>query len=324
MRALADLPKAHLHLHLEAAMRPSTLLELADAAGMPAPAVDRTATFAEFIAVYQAACVVLRGPEEMTRLFVEMAEDAAAQGAVWVEPQVDTGIYTDRLGRHEAVLDLFLSSARAARAATGVGIGLIMCADRTRDPAVAEEQAKVAAARAGEGVVAFGLANDEEGHPPELFAEAFAIARDAGLLSTPHAGELAGPESVRGALDVLHADRLGHGVRAVEDPALLARLAAESVCCDVCPTSNLHLGLYPSIEAHPVRALLDAGVPVTLNADDPLMFGASLLDEYELVRRAFALDDEAMAAIARTSVTRSGMPAEARPRALDAIDAWLA
>jgi adenosine deaminase len=175
-----------------------------------------------------------------------------------------------------------------------------------------------------EGVVAFGLANDEAGHPPEPFAAAFAVARGAGLLSVPHAGELAGPESVRGALDALTPRRLGHGVRAVEDPGLVDRLAAEAVCCDVCPTSNLRLRLYPSIESHAVGPLLAAGVPVTLNTDDPLMFGSTLVDEYALVRDGLGLSEAEVAAIARTSIEYSAMPGDSKTTTLVDIDAWLA
>jgi adenosine deaminase len=322
VRDLATLPKAHLHLHLEGAMRPSTLDELAEAAGVPVPPVTSAGDFGAFIALYGAACEVIRGPDELFRLFREVAEDAADAGAVWVEPHVDTTLHP-RLGSHEEVFEVFLAAAAAAEKATGVGVGLLMSADRTLDPSTAVTQARLAASKAGAGVVGFGLANQEAGRPPELFAEAFAIAREAGLISAPHAGELAGPESVQGALDWLQPDRLGHGVRAVEDPALVKRLVDEDVCCDVCPTSNLTLRLAPSIQEHPVGALLEAGVPVTLNADDPLMFRSGLAEEYRLVAEGLSLGDDAMAAIARTSIDRSGMPGPAKAEAQAAITAWL-
>jgi len=321
-RDLSSLPKAHLHLHLEGAMRPATLVELAAAAGVSAPDVNSARDFSDFIDLYFAACRVLVSADEMFRLFREVAEDAAASGARWVETHVDTGLHVGRLGTDDDVFDLFLAAAAAAKDATGVGVGLVVSADRTLDPAIGVEQAHRAAKHAGEGVVAFGLANDES-FPPEPFAEAFAIARAAGLISAPHAGELAGPASVLGALDALHAERLGHGVRAVEDPDLVRRLADEGVCCDVCPSSNLALHLFESIETHPVGELLAAGVPVTLNGDDPLMFGSTLLHEYELVRDGLHLDDEQMAAIARTSIEHSGMPESAKRTAVRDIDEWL-
>ncbi|MCU1377756.1 MAG: adenosine deaminase [Acidimicrobiales bacterium] len=322
-RALAELPKAHLHLHLEAAMRPSTLHELADEHGITVPELTGFSTFADFIAVYQAATESLRRPDDLRRLLREVAEDGAADGAAWVELHVYPPLWFGRFGSDEDALDLTLEAAGEATAATGVGLGLVLAADRTHDAGEAVRMARMGVARRDAGVTTFGLANDETGNPPEPFAEAFRVARDGGLLSAPHAGELGGPESVRAAIDVLGADRLGHGVRAVEDRDLVARLADEGIVCDVCPTSNVVLGLYPSIKEHPVGQLLEAGVPVTLNTDDPLLFGAGLLDEYEAVRRAFALDDQAVAAIARTSIEASGAPEGTKRDALAGIDSWL-
>jgi adenosine deaminase len=322
-RSLAELPKGHLHLHLEAAMRPSTLHELASEHGVTVPELTGFSTFADFIGVYQAATESLRRSEDLRRLLREAAEDGAADGAVWIELHVYPPLWFGRFGSDEDALDLTLDAARAATEATGVGLGLVLAADRTHDPAEATRMARMGIARREAGVTTFGLANDETGNPPEPFAEAFRIARDGGLVAAPHAGELGGPESVRAAIDVLGADRLGHGVRAVEDPELMARLADEGIVCDVCPTSNVILGLYPSIEQHAVGRLLDAGVPVTLNTDDPLLFGAGLLDEYESVRRAFALDDEAVAAIARTSIAASGAPDGTKRDALHDIAVWL-
>jgi adenosine deaminase len=322
-RSLAALPKAHLHLHLEAAMRPSTLHDLAAEHGITVPELTGFSSFADFIALYQAATESLRRPEDLRRLLREVAEDGAADGAVWIEVHAYPPLWFGRFGSDEDALDLALEAARDATASTGVGVGVVLAADRTHDPAEAVRMAMLGVTRREAGVTTFGLANDETGNPPEPFAKAFAIARDGGLLAAPHAGELGGPESVRAAIDVLGADRLGHGVRAVEDPELVARLADEGIVCDVCPTSNVVLGLYPSIEEHAVGRLLEAGVPVTLNTDDPLLFGAGLLDEYDAVRRAFALDDEAVAAIARTSIEASGAPDGTKRGALAAIDTWL-
>ncbi|MCU1374739.1 MAG: adenosine deaminase [Actinomycetia bacterium] len=322
-RPLAGLPKAHLHLHLEAAMRPSTLHELAAEHGITVPELTGFSTFADFIGVYEAATESLRRPDDLRRLLREVAEDGATDGAVWIELHVYPPLWFGRFGSDEDALDLTLDAARAATEATGVGLGLVLAADRTHAPAEATRMARMGVARREAGVTTFGLANDEAGNPPEPFAEAFRIARDGGLVAAPHAGELGGPESVRAAIDVLGADRLGHGVRAVEDPELMARLADEGIVCDVCPTSNVILGLYPSIEQHAVGRLLDAGVPVTLNTDDPLLFGAGLLDEYESVRRAFALDDEAVAAIARTSIAASGAPDGTKRDGLHDVAVWL-
>jgi adenosine deaminase len=324
MRPLATLPKAHLHLHLEAAMRPGTLHELAAEHGIAVPELTAFSTFTEFLGVYEAATEALRRPEDVRRLLRETAEDAAGDGVVWLELHVYPPLWLGRFGSDEDTLDLTIEAAGEATDATGVGIGLVVAADRMLDPAIATRIAHLAAARAGRGVTTFGLANDETGHPPEPFAEAFRIARDSGLLSAPHAGELAGPESVRAAVDLLGADRLGHGIRVVEDAELTRRLAAEGIVCDVCPTSNVVLGLYPSVAEHGIGRLLEAGVPVTLNTDDPLLFGAGLLDEYGAVRDAFGLDDAGVAAIARTSIDASGAPGPTKQAARVGIDAWLA
>jgi adenosine deaminase len=323
-RDLASLPKAHLHLHLEGGMRPSTLAELAERHGMAVPVVSGFGSFGVFAAMYVAATEVLRTPEDLTRLIDETLDDALAAGAVYVEPAFFLPHHRERLGPGEQVLEMALDALAGASARTGVAAGLMLAADRTRDPSNAVEQAHLAARYAGRGVVAFGLANDEKGHPPEPFAEAFAIARSAGLLSTPHAGELEGPASVRGALDALGADRLLHGIRAVEDPALVQRLVDEQVCLDVCPTSNLLLGVVDDLGRHPLPALLEAGVRCSLGADDPLLFGPGLLEEYELCRTSLGLTDGQLATIARSSLVASGAPEPVVESGLAGIENWLA
>ena len=324
MRDLTTLPKAHLHLHVEASMRPTTLAELASAAGVEVPTVRGFGSFTAFADMYVAACDVLRSDDDLRRLVDEMVDDAAADGAVWVEPSIYLPHHRERLGTDEHVLEVLIDAAARASARTGVGVGWMVASDRTVDPSDAVDQAKIAARYAGRTVVGFGLANDEARWPPEPFTEAFAIARDAGLLSTPHAGELAGPSSIIGALDALGADRIQHGVRAIEDPALVERLAASGVCLDVCPSSNILLSVFPSFADHPLPALLDAGVRCSVNADDPLLFGPDLLDEYEICRTELALSDHALATIARSSIECSGAPPDLKAAALVGVDAWLA
>ncbi len=323
-RDLGALPKAHLHVHLEGAMRPQTLAELAAGYAMEVPETRGYGSFAAFAGMYVAACGVLQRPEDFRRLVTEVVEDAAAAGAVWVEPSVYLPHHRERLGPPDEVLELALDAAAGAGDRLGVGVGFMVAADRTADPADAVQQAELAARYAGRGVVAFGLANDEVGHPPEPFAAAYRIATDAGLLSTPHAGELCGPESVRGALDALGARRIQHGVRAVEDPELVARLAAEEVCLDVCPTSNLMLGVIGSMAEHPLPGLLAAGVRCSINADDPLLFGPGLLEEYEICRAGLGLDDDALASVARHSIAASGAPEDLKRRATAAVAEWVA
>jgi len=305
-------------------MRPSTLREMAAELGVEVPPIRGFGNFAAFSGMYVAACHTLTTPDAIRRLVREVVEDAAADGAVWVEPAIYLPHHNALIGPPELTLEIVLGAAAEAGRDFGIGVGIVVAADRTVDPADAVEQANLAAKYAGRGVVAFGLANDETDWPPEPFAAAFAIARDAGLLSVPHAGELAGPESVVGALDALGADRVQHGVRAVEDPELVRRLADSPVCLDVCPSSNVMLSVVPSVEAHPLAALVEAGVRCSLNSDDPLLFGPNLLDEYELVRSRLGLDDATLADIARASLDASGAPDDLKASAHSAIDSWYA
>lgn len=304
-------------------MRPETLGELAGTYGITVPEVRGYGSFAAFAGMYVAACQVLATPDDLARLVREVVQDAAEAGATWLEPAVYLGRHRGHLGDEAAVLDIMLDAARRAASETGVGVGMLVSADRTLPPDDAVRQARVAARYAGRGVVSFGLANDESRFPPEPFAEAFAIARAAGLISAPHAGELAGPASVRGALAALDPQRIAHGVRAVEDPDVVRELAERGVCLDVCPTSNLLLGIVPSLAQHPLPALLAAGVRLSLNSDDPLFFGAGLQAEYELCRSAFGLADDALATIARSSIAASGAPEALKAASLDGIAGWL-
>lgn len=327
---LRALPKAHLHLHLIGSMRPSTLADLAERQGMTLPAGlgdakhDARAPmgWARFDALYCAAKELVRRPADFQRLVRELAEDEAAAGSGWVEVTANPGLYHGRFGPDEAVLELLLDAGRAATAATGVGIAWVVSADRRR-PDQAPALARLAVRYADQGVVGFGLANDEQANPAAAFVYAFRIARRGGLLAVPHAGELCGPEEVEQAVAVLGADRIGHGVRAMEDPALLDRLAADGVHLEVCPASNVALGLFPHHAAHPLPALLAAGCSVSLGSDDPLLFGAGLIDQYTLARDRFGLDRHELAGLARASVTASAAPAERKADLLGGIDAWV-
>ncbi|HEY6737626.1 MAG TPA: adenosine deaminase family protein, partial [Actinopolymorphaceae bacterium] len=217
---------------------------------------------------------------------------------------------------------LVLDAARDASRTTGVGIGIIIAANRTRHPLDARTLARLAAQYAGRGVVGFGLSNDERRGRPQEFARGFAIAHRAGLLSVPHGGELLGPESVRSCLDDLRAHRLGHGVRSAEDPALLDRIAAAEVPLEVCPASNLALGVYLDGADVPLRQLYDAGAPLALGADDPLLFGVRLVGQYAFARE-HGFGDAELAELARMSVRASAAPTDVAKDLLTRIDGWL-
>jgi adenosine deaminase len=266
---------------------------------------------------------VLRTHDDVRRLVREAAEDDVADGGRWLEIQVDPSGYAARFGGVTAFTELVLDAVRDASAATGLGIAVVVAANRTRHPLDARTLARLAAQYAGRGVVGFGLSNDERRGSTPDFAPAFRIAERAGLLLDPHGGELLGPDSVRSCLDQLHAQRLGHGVRVVEDPALLDRVVAAGVPLEVCPVSNVALGVYPDLASVPLPALLAAGATVALGADDPLLFGARLADQYATMRAVHELGDPVLADLARMSVRASRAPDEVRRDMLRDIDGWL-
>jgi adenosine deaminase len=333
-RSLTALPKAHLHLHFTGSMRHSTLVELAREHGIHLPpalveewpprlsGTDERGWF-RFQRLYDTARSVLRRPADVRRLVHETAEDERAEGSGWLEIQVDPSGYAHRFGGITAMIELVLDAAREAAGRTGVGIGVIVAANRTKHPLEARTLARLAAQYADRGVTGFGLSSDERRGPATEFAPAFRIAGRAGLLLVPHGGELAGPASVAACLDHLRANRIGHGVRAVEDPVLVKRLAAEGVTCEVCPASNVALGVARSPAEVPLRALTEAGVPVALGADDPLLFGPRLAAQYEIARHAHGFSDAGLAGLARMSVLSSAAPGSVRARLLTGIDHWL-
>jgi adenosine deaminase len=334
-RDLRALPKAHLHLHFTGSMRHPTLLELAERAGTALPdslvsewppvlsAADEKGWF-RFQRLYDVARSVLTTEEHVRRLVLEAAEDDVADGGRWLEIQVDPSGYAARFGGITAFTDLVLDCVRDASERTGLGIAVVIAANRTRHPLDARTLARLASQYVGRGVVGFGLSNDERRGSTADFGPAFAIAERAGLMLAPHGGELVGPPSVAACLEHLHADRLGHGVRSVEDPALLARLVDSGVALEVCPVSNVALGVYSDLTSVPLPQLLAAGATVALGADDPLLFGSRLAGQYATMRAAHDLDDLQLAELARMSFRASQAPADLVSGWIDEVDAWLA
>jgi adenosine deaminase len=322
-RSLLDLPKAHLHLHLDGSLRRSTVEEIALEEGREVPRPKGYGSFEHFMDTIAAAAACLRDEADVRRAVREIIEDAKAAGVVWVELSVWPGLFQGRLGDYKTAVTAVLDAGRAAADELGIGFGLIAAANRGVGVEDAITVAAIAAELAGDGVVGFGLDGDEASAPAAWFGRPFEIAREAGLLSVPHAGENAGPESVRDALDVLGADRVMHGVRSIDDPVLVEELAARGTSLDVCPTSNALLGVYHPVEANPLPKLLDAGVRCSLNADDSLLFETDLLREYEIARSVLGLSDEQLAAVAAASVDGSAAPVELKTAALSSIAAWL-
>ncbi|WP_205622924.1 adenosine deaminase [Sciscionella marina] len=322
-RSLVELPKAHLHVHLTGMMRPHTLAELASRHDVAVPApVEDYPNFDEFVRAYRAARSVLHTTEELARLVEEMVEDAAEDGAVWIEPSLSLRGYRPITGGDQDTLQVVLDAARQASERFGTGVGVIVAAERGDDPVEAERAAVVAGEYADRGVVGFGLGGDER-HPPSGFARAFAFARESGLLSVPHAGELDGPQSIRATLEQLSPHRILHGVRAAEDSQLVEQLHEQQVCLDVCPSSNRALGVTPDLAAHPLPTLVRAGVACSINTDATLPFRTTLAREYELCRAQLGLTDHELADVARASLRASAAPAQLASTAIHAIDTWI-
>ena len=331
---VALLPKAHLHLHFTGSMRHATLVELAAQHGVHLPdalvedwpprlhATDERGWF-RFQRLYDIARSVLQTPDDMRRLLHETAADEAAEGSGWLEIQVDPSGYAARFGGLTPTVELVLDAAREASAASGVGIGVVIAANRIRHPLDARTLARLAVRYAGEGVVGFGLSNDERRGRAYDFEGAFRIAAQGGLLSVPHGGELLGPASVRECLETLRADRIGHGIRAVEDPRLLERIVDGGVALEVCPASNVGLGVAATAADVPLRPLFEAGAPIALGADDPLLFGARLARQYDLARGEHGFSDAELAELARQSIRASAAPDDLRKHLLAGVDTWL-
>ncbi len=333
MRPVVTLPKAHLHLHFTGSMRHATLVELADRDGIRLPpalveewppqlvATDEKGWF-RFQRLYDVARSVLRTEADVHRLVLEAAEDDARDGSVWTEIQVDPSGYGARFGGITAFTDLVIDAARDATERTGTHVAVVVAANRTRHPLDARTLARLAAQYAGRGVVGFGLSNDERRGDTAAFAPAFSIAERAGLSLVPHGGELLGPAHVTQCLDHLHPTRIGHGVRSSEDPAVLSRVADAGVALEGCPTSNVSLGVYATLEEVPVRTLVEAGVDVALGADDPLLFGSRLAGQYNVLRAAQDFSDDELATLAAMSVRRSHAPDDLKAEALTGIERW--
>jgi adenosine deaminase len=318
-------PKAELHVHLEGSIRPATLLALAARNGVPVPATSEAELralysyrdFDHFIEMYMTNTRCLRTAEDYELVVHDFGAEMARQNVRYAEVTFSPSTnYALGVSHDTYVTGLERGRARA-RADFGVEIAWIFnivrnWTDTTRTRPLADYTTRVAIEGKDAGVVALGLGGSEVGRPPEPFAPWFERARAAGLHSAPHAGETAGPASIWGALRALGAERIGHGVRAVEDPALVAYLAAERIPLELCPTSNVRLGVYPEYASHPLPRLRAAGVPLTVNSDDPPLFDTTLCDELTLLAAPFGLDVAAIDDIILDGVRHSFLPPERR------------
>ena len=294
------LPKVELHVHLDGCLRPRTMLELARAQGVPLPAdepealaralyVRHARNLEEYLERYTVTLSVMQTPAALERIAYEFLVDAAAENVRYVEVRYCPALHTPALTLTEAV-EAPLAGLKRAEAETGAAARLIICGLRTLAPRVSLDLARLAAAYVGDGVVGFDLAGAERDHPARDHAAAFDHARAAGLHCTCHAGEGDGPDLIREALDVCGAERIGHGTRLAEDPALEAVVCERGVGLESCITSNVHTGTVAGPSGHPLKRYLDGGCAISLNTDSRLMDGITLSDEYWLAHRALGLE----------------------------------
>ncbi|ETX27569.1 adenosine deaminase [Roseivivax isoporae] len=318
---VADLPKVELHLHLEGAAPPALIRGIAAEKHVDLSGVFRPdggyafSDFVHFLSVYEAATGVLKTPADYARLTRAVLEESAANGVVYSE----TFLSPDFCGGGDLsawrdYLAAIRETAEAAERDMGVTLRGVVTCIRHFGPDKARAAARCAAETAGDWLVGFGMGGDENRGEQKDFAYAFDMAREAGLGLTTHAGEWRGPAEVRAAIDVLGVSRVGHGVRAVEDPALVEELAERGIALEVCPGSNVALGVYRKLSAHPIETLRGKGVKVSVSTDDPPFFHTTMKDEYRNLARTFGWDADVLRELNRTALDTAFCDAATRTR----------
>jgi adenosine deaminase len=324
-RPLRTLPKAHLHAHLDGSYPRESVQALALRNGMGLTASGTFTDVWEFFAAYATVPRLVQSHEDLAALCRALVHAEAAEGVLYFEPAIEPQLYAPRLGTIEQVTRTMLAAFAEAADDAGIEVGAMITinTDSDSDAEIAETLARLAAQHAGRGVTSLGTAGFVEPGNLSRFAPQARRARAAGLGVVSHAGQTGGPDSVEEALDQLGARRISHGIRSVESARLLERMAEEGIVCDVCPVSNVSLGLVPSLEAHPGPRLRDAGVAITLNADDQLWFGAGVTDQYVVAREVWGLDDRTVADIALAGIRATGMSSSTRDRFQAEVDVWM-
>ncbi|MCX2181554.1 adenosine deaminase [Streptomyces sp. SKN60] len=327
---IAGLPKAELHVHHVGSASPRIVAELAARHPDSKVPTDPEALtdyftftdFAHFIEVYLSVVDLVRTPEDVRLLTFEVARDMARQNIRYAELTI-TPYSSTRRGIDERAFMAAIEDARLA-AEKELGVVLRWCFDIPGEAGLeaAEETARLAVELRPEGLVSFGLGGPEIGVPRPQFKPYFDRARAAGLRSVPHAGETTGPETVWDAINELGAERIGHGTSSVQDPELLKYLAEHRIALEVCPTSNIATRAVERLEDHPVRQMVEAGVLVTINSDDPPMFGSDLNNEYAVAARLLGLDERGLAALAKNAVEASFLDEAGKARLTEEIDTY--
>lgn len=295
---LLEMPKCNIHTHLEGSVRPETFLELAVEQGVELPfdpdrvrerlQVDGSEqTLVDYLAKIALNYPILKNSEALRRIALEAAEDAHRDGVIYFELRAGPALHTRPGLSIEAVIESILAGLHEAETKFGTKTGFIVAGLRNHDPQINIELAQAACRYRDQGVVGFDLAGDEAGFPAELHREAFQVVHDAELPYTVHAGEASGAENVRYAVETLGATRIGHGVRSAESQAVMDLLRERQVLLEICPTSNVHTGTVPSIQAHPLKALYEYGIPISINDDDPITSRTRVSNELMLLRKVF-------------------------------------
>ncbi len=325
---LRSLPKAEVHLHLEGCFDADTIARWARAEGVALPRAQedlfKFSGLADFLGFLDLACGLAATPERLAQLSYGLAQRLTDNGTGYADVIVNPTHWHAWHGRLSAMLDAIDGGLRAAEQDGLTRVGLCVSLLRTQTADESIELVELLHAMRHPRVVALSVDGNEAtaGRTGPRFAEAFRRAGQHGLRRTVHAGESSGPEGVWDAVNLLGADRIDHGVRAIEDPALVRMLAERQIPLGICPTSNLVLGVYPSIEQHPLERLRQAGVRVSVNTDDPALLDASLVGEYALCRQAFGWTDEVTRAVAQTSIDASFACADVKRELLDALQRW--
>jgi adenosine deaminase/aminodeoxyfutalosine deaminase len=304
---------------LEGSVRPETLRELAEGKRLLRREVTKWigqrraerfhyGDFKGFLKSFGVVTLLIKTPEDYALITTRLSEWLASQNVRYAEVILSAGVLLWKKQSVQEVFDAVERAAREARARTGVRLQWIFDAVRHFGIEHVREVLRWAITFRPRGVVAFGIGGDEAGGPAELFVDIFREAREAGLRLTAHAGEAVGPESIRKAIELLGAERIGHGLTAIQDPKVMALLRGRRIPLEVCPTSNVATGLVARLEDHPLPRFLDAGLVVTLNSDDPAMFGTSLQEEFERSARAFSLSREQIVQLCENAIRYSFLP----------------
>ena len=321
-------PKIELHLHLEGAAPPAFIRGLAkekkiDLSGLFAEDGSYKFTdFWHFLTVYEAATTTLQSPEDFYRLTLAVLEESAKSGVVYTETFLSPDFCGNRdVSAWKEYLHAIEEAAAKAEVDFGITLRGIVTCIRHFGPDKARQTARCAAETKGRFITGFGIAGDEKSGKPKDFTYAFDMAREAGLRLTAHAGEWGGPDSVRDAINDLRVERIGHGVRAIEDLALVDEIAETGIVLECCPGSNVALGLYPTFRAHPIGELFRREVKVTISTDDPPFFHTTMTREYDMLHQAFDWDEGVFAKIARTSLDAAFCDPDTKARILKTLEA---